>query len=75
MLQSKYRWNYSSWGHLQLAANTREKPMNDDLMDSVAQEMLDAVDKKDHKLFIEALEALVRHIQEMDEEQDREEMK
>lgn len=45
--------------------------MNDDLMDSVAQEMLDAVEKKDHKLFIEALEALVRHIQDMDEESDK----
>lgn len=42
------------------------------LMDAVAQEFMDGMEKKDHKMVLEALKALVFHIQDMDEAQDAE---
>lgn len=42
----------------------------DSMLDSVAQEMLQAIEKKDHKMLLEALTALVLHIQDADKEQD-----
>lgn len=47
---------------------------NEQLIDSVAQEMLDAIDKKDHKLMLEALSALIMYIQEQDLKQDKEDI-
>lgn len=50
-----------------------QDPMSQDMdsmLDSVAQEMLQAIAKKDHKMMLEALTALVLHIQDMDQEQD-----
>lgn len=50
-----------------------EKNVGDDaLIDSVAQELMQAIEKKDVKGFRSALEALVLHIQDMDKEQDGE---
>lgn len=42
----------------------------DQMLDSVAQEMLQAIEKKDHKMLLEALTALVLHIKDQDEAQD-----
>lgn len=41
-----------------------------DLMDSVADELFQAIEKKDIKSFRQALEALVLHIQDEDAAQD-----
>lgn len=46
----------------------------DGMLDQVAEEFLKAVETKDKKMMLEALEALVLHIQDMDEEQDQQEM-
>lgn len=46
----------------------------DSMLDSVAQEMLQAIEKKDHKMLLEALTALVLHIKDQDEAQDQEPM-
>jgi hypothetical protein len=51
------------------------KSDHDMLLDSIAQEMLDAVSRKDHMKMLEAIKALVLNIQDMDEAQDAEEMK
>lgn len=42
-----------------------------DAVDAVAEDLLMAIEKKDKKLLKEALEALVSHIQDMDQEQDQ----
>ena len=46
--------------------------MDNELLDSVGQELLDAVHSRDHKKLTEALRALVAHIQLEDERQDEE---
>ena len=43
-------------------------------MDQVVDEFMEAFEKKDKHLLMEALTALVMHIQEMDEEQDEQGM-
>jgi hypothetical protein len=42
-----------------------------ELLDMVAQELFEAIEKKDSRAFRDALEALVLHIQDQDEEQDK----
>ncbi len=42
-----------------------------DLLSAVAEDILKAVEKKDHKLLKEALEALCEHMQDVDMEQDQ----
>ncbi len=51
-----------------------KEPMDDmeQMMDMCAHELMDAIEKKDHKMLREALTALVLHIQDMDKEQERE---
>lgn len=44
--------------------------MNDELLDAVADELLQAIEKKDKKALCEALQALVLHISDLDAEQD-----
>lgn len=44
----------------------------DELLDSVGQELMDAVHSRDHKKLLEALRALISHIQLEDERQDEE---
>jgi hypothetical protein len=44
------------------------------MLDAVVDDLLEAVHKKDKKMLKAALELLVEHIQEADEEQDHEEM-
>lgn len=44
----------------------------DEMMDQVAQELLEGIEKKDHKMVMDALTALVFHIQDADQEQDTE---
>ena len=46
----------------------------DGLLDSVAQELFEAIEKKDIKGFRSALEALVLHINDEDKKQDQEDM-
>ena len=46
--------------------------MEDELLDSVGQECLDALHSKDHKKLVEALRALIAHI---DLEKDNEDEK
>lgn len=54
-----------------VAAPTHENDMsNDDMMDHVASEFIQAIETKNHKLLREALSALVAHIQSEDEQQD-----
>lgn len=48
--------------------------MGDDLMDQVADELLTAFQTKDKKMLIEALRALILHIEDEDENQDSEGM-
>ncbi len=43
----------------------------DELMDQVAAEMLEAIEKKDKKMLLDALQALVLHIGDADQEQDQ----
>ena len=43
-----------------------------DLSEHVAQEFLNAIDKKDHKSMLEAIKALISTIKEEDQEQDEE---
>ena len=52
------------------ADTTGDTMSDDELMDHVAQEMIDAIGKKDVKSFRAALHALVNHIQDMDKMQD-----
>lgn len=54
------------------AAPTHEKTMPDDLMDQVASELLEAIEKKNPKMLRDALTALVLHIQDEDKQQDQE---
>src|SRR5271170_3732870 len=52
---------------------TDETPDQDDdggLMDSVAGELLEGLEKKDKQMVLDALTALVLHIQDMDKDQD-----
>lgn len=42
----------------------------DEILDAVADELLQAIEKKDKKMLLDALQALVLHIQDMDAEQD-----
>jgi hypothetical protein len=42
----------------------------DEMMNQVAQELLEGIEKKDHKMVMDALTALVLHIQDQDQEQD-----
>lgn len=44
--------------------------MQDDLLEQVAHELMEAIEKKDKALLIEALRALVLHIQDEDQKQD-----
>lgn len=46
----------------------------DQMLDHVAEEFLQAVEQKDKKMMLEALEALVLHIKDADEKQDELEM-
>lgn len=46
-----------------------------DMLDAVAEDLLMAVEHKDKALLKSALEALVEHLQNQDEQQDQEEMK
>lgn len=43
---------------------------NNSLLDGIAQEMLDAIDRKDHMKMLDAIKALVLNIQDEDREQD-----
>jgi hypothetical protein len=45
-----------------------------DMLSAVAEDILKAVEKKDHKLLKEALEALCEHVQDLDAEQDQQTM-
>ena len=45
---------------------------NDDLMPHIVDEFMKAFETKDKSLLMEALTALVLHIQDMDQEQDKE---
>lgn len=47
-----------------------EEQDTDDLISMVADEMLEAIDKKDANLLVEAIKALIIHIQQEDLEQD-----
>ena len=49
------------------------EPM-DDMLDAVASELLQAIEKKDKKMLADALTALVLHIQDEDREQDMKDM-
>lgn len=42
----------------------------DEVLQSVADELLKAIETKDKSLLLDALEVLVRHIQEADEQED-----
>lgn len=55
----------------------RETDGEDDygMLDAVAEDMLEAMHKGDKKLMKAAIEALIDHIQSLDEVQDTEEMK
>lgn len=46
----------------------------DEMMNQVAQELLEGIEKKDHKMVMDALTALVLHIQDEDKEQDMRDM-
>lgn len=45
-----------------------------DLLSHVADEFLQAIEKKDHRMMIDALKALLLHIEQEDSEQDSQEM-
>lgn len=47
-----------------------EQGEDDQLMDSVAGELMEGLEKKDRQMVLDALTALVLHIQDMDEDQD-----
>lgn len=53
-----------------MARTAPDGKSDSDLMDGVAQELLSAIEKKDIRALREALEALVLHIQDEDQEQD-----
>jgi hypothetical protein len=55
------------------AAPTHENNMDNDLMDQVVDELFQAIETKNKQLLRQSLEALVLHIQDMDEQQDQEE--
>lgn len=46
-----------------------------EMLDAIVEDMLEAIHKKDKKLLKSTLEALLEHVQELDEVQDSEEMK
>lgn len=48
--------------------------MNDDLLSQVWDELLRAIETKNNKMGLEALRALVLHIQDEDRKQDQEDM-
>lgn len=45
--------------------------MDDDLMSQVCDELMQAFEKKDKSLLMEALKALIFHIQDEDQKQDQ----
>jgi len=53
----------------------REHDEEFDMLDAIAEDLIMAVERKDKRMLKEALEALVMHIQEEDEEQDIEDTK
>ncbi len=57
--------------HMAEGGEVEDYSEDDQLLDSVAQEMLDAIDRKDHKAMLDALTALVTYIQQEDQEQDQ----
>jgi len=61
-----------SVGHAVTADSTHpdEDRGMDDIMDHVADEFLQAIERKDKRLLREALSALVLHIQDEDKKQD-----
>ncbi len=63
---------YSKKGEHMAEGGEVEESEDSQLIDSVAQEMLDAIAKKDHKMMLDALTALIQYIQQEDFEQDQE---
>lgn len=60
---------------IRTAAPTHENDMPDDLISQVWDELMSAIENKDKNMGIEALRALVLHIQDEDRKQDQEDMK
>lgn len=56
------------------AAPTREANMDKDLMSQVWDELIQAIETKNKQMGMDALTALVLHIQDMDQQQDQEDM-
>lgn len=53
-------------------AQTSDTVADDTIIDAVASEFLEAIEKKDVRALRQALEALVLHIKDMDESRDME---
>ena len=59
-------------GPLPVVHADRTQDMDDDkdLLSQVADEFIQAIEKKDHGMMIDALKALIMHIQQEDQEPD-----
>lgn len=55
-------------------SDTEEKEESFGMLDAIVEDMIDAFQKKDKKLLKGALEALIEHIQDQDQIQDKEEI-
>ena len=64
-------------GPVEIKVRESDSPEDEDaysMIDAVAEDMIEAIHKKDKRLLKDALDALVQHIQENDELQDEEDM-
>lgn len=52
----------------------QEEADKKEMLEMVCKEMMDAIERKDHEMLLEALQALVLHIQDEDREQDMHDM-
>jgi hypothetical protein len=61
-------------GPIEQLERTPDEQPDMDMLDACAHDILEAVSKKDVSMLKAALEALVSHIQDMDQTQDEQEM-
>lgn len=67
--------NKNQGGGVMQVSGPSDNSSDDALLDSIGQEFLDAISRKDIKALRAALEALITMIQDQDKEQDAEDMK
>lgn len=70
----KERHEASMSGPVESKERKSDNGENFGMLDAIVDDLLEAVHKKDKKMLKAALELLIEHIQEADEEQDHEEM-